>query len=644
MVTDGGQDFGIDALAFGSGSPRIWLIQTKWSDGGAAKFGENDVLTLEDGLRRIDSRKLDRFNDRTQKHVAQLLNVLDDPHAQITITIALMRKDAVHKNVMIRLDEMLADFNQLGNYVDYELLYMEEIWDIVHRSGQPSPIEIHTSLEKWFDINAPMRAINGTVEASRVAAWYEEFGDRLFRKNIRESLGVTQVNAEIQRSLIDEPESFWYRNNGITMLCNSFSASPISKSRPYHNPVSVTISGASVINGAQTVAAIHAAVKADEETAGSGIVGIRIIESSESASSNDITKSTNTQNHIERRDFVALDPIQIALREEFRVSLGLLYSIRRSEFEPSPDSGCTIREAAVALACAHPDPGLTARVRNNENLLWEDDAEGAYSRLFKDPPSALQIWRSVQLLRAVRNSLNRLLPGLEGRAEAVAEQASLTVAHLVFQRIDHDGIDNEEFDWTAALTQAATVTDETLRWLIISIDERFGTKSFITGMFSSDERVRALASQVLGQMEGSGSAPELPSEYRPAKRQRAPRSRNAVPVIVDAAAISDGTRLDYNSTTEPERIALENWLAEDPRRGVATWVNERSKPLVWSSDGKRYSPTGLVMRMYKMADWKNAPVAVQGTIKWSVSEQGTLADIAGSLLRQATDDAEEDAS
>src|SRR5882724_11051923 len=57
-ITDGAQDFGIDAIAISNGAPRVWLVQTKWSDGGAARFAETDVMKMADGLRRIDQRKI----------------------------------------------------------------------------------------------------------------------------------------------------------------------------------------------------------------------------------------------------------------------------------------------------------------------------------------------------------------------------------------------------------------------------------------------------------------------------------------------------------------------------------------------------------------------------------------------------------
>ena len=32
------------------------------------------------------------------------------------------------------------------------------------------------------------------------------------------------------------------------------------------------------------------------------------------------------------------------------------------------------------------------------------------------------------------------------------------------------------------------------------------------------------------------------------------------------------------------------WIAGNPQRAEATWVNSRSKPLLWAYDGERYSP------------------------------------------------------
>lgn len=642
MVTDGGQDFGIDALAISDGAPRVWLVQSKWSDKGTARFGDLDVMTMADGLRRIDQRNFDRFNAKLLTHRAQLEAVWQDRHLRVTLVLALMRREPLHDNVIHRLGEVRDEFNALGDYLDYEVLYVQDIWDMIRRGGAPAPIEISFGLDRRFEINTPMRAANGIVDAGQVASWYADHGDRLFQRNIRENLGVTQVNADIQRTLLEEPHAFWYRNNGITMLCESLNITPISRIDP-SGPAEVVVRGASIINGAQTVAAIASAVRYDSATAGQAAVGIRIIESDHAEVGDVITRATNTQNQVELRDFVALKPEQIAIREDFRLSLGLTYAIRRSELEPSPESGCTVREAAIALACTLTTPDVVARIRQNEDLLWEDSSGGAYRRLFKGTPSALQIWRSVLFVRQVRDALHRVSAELEGRGEAIANQAMLVVAHVAFMQLGRDGVEDPDVDWEEVLERVRDLTRRTTLWLIREVDQQYGKASYITSTFSSADRVRSLVAGVLAALDADVGAPDVAPEYQPVPRQRRPRRRNAVALLVDAGRIKDGTRITFRPYTRTEGDALEGWLAEDTRRSAATWVNNRSKPLVWSADGKSYSPSGLVMKMYAQAEWSGAPVAVQGPRRWHLGEEGSLAQLARATSGEALADGDEEA-
>jgi len=641
MVTDGGQDFGIDAVAFAAGMPRLWLIQTKWSDRAEANFGESDVMAMADGLHRIDRREFGRFNARFRPFINQIATILGDAQARIMLTIGLMRQVALHDNVLLRLEELRDEFNAHGQYLDFEILYVNQIWDVVRRTAQPEPIRLNFELDRWFELSTPMRAVNGITTAAAVASWYDDNGDQLFQRNIRESLGVTQVNADIARSLCEEPYEFWYRNNGVTILCDGLRLTPRSRSSPY-GTATIDATNVSVVNGAQTVAAIAEAVKDGDDAVREAPVGVRIIESADETTSAQITKATNTQNHIERRDFVALDEVQLAIREEFSLTLGLTYAIRRSEFEPSPESGCTVREAATALACAHADPRLAQRIRANEDLLWEEGPQGAYTRIFGERPPAIQIWRSVQLLRRVRDALHTVQAQLEGRAAAVAEQGSLVIAHIVFQEIGRDGIDDADYDWGAVLGRVPDLVGKAVRLMVTQIDEQFGQNSFIGPTLASADRIRPLVRSALSAFESGAAVPELPPDYLPVPRQRATRRRNSVHVLVDAARIKEGSSLHFRAATEPERQALAAWMAEDSRRGTATWVNDRSRPLVWAADGKRHTPSGLVKRMYALAEWSGAPVAVQGPSRWFLGNEGSLVSLAQAVLREIEDSDEGD--
>jgi hypothetical protein len=101
---------------------------------------------------------------------------------------------------------------------------------------------------------------------------------------------------------------------------------------------------------------------------------------------------------------------------------------------------------------------------------------------------------------------------------------------------------------------------------------------------------------------------------------------------VDHGKIRNGTPAHLRLWNKPEIDALTPWLAEDPRRGEATWVNDRTRCLVWAVDGRAYSPTRLVLNLYELAGWEEAPVAVQGPARWTLDGGATLSELARTLL------------
>jgi hypothetical protein len=104
-----------------------------------------------------------------------------------------------------------------------------------------------------------------------------------------------------------------------------------------------------------------------------------------------------------------------------------------------------------------------------------------------------------------------------------------------------------------------------------------------------------------------------------------------VQTIVNSQRITEGTPLIFQMRSQPERDAIEAWLAEDSSRKVATWINQRGKPLLWAFDRQQYSPTGVVMRIWELAGWEDHPVAVQGPDRWTVPGQGTLSEISRTI-------------
>ena len=640
-VIDGRDDVGIDAVATDESAAHLWLVQSKWSDAGRASFGVAEALKFAEGLSHIDARRFSRFNVKFQGVADQVASVLSDPRSRITMVPALMRTDELAEEVVRRLADKQDEFNRLGTVLDHRIYLARDIWQIVRNDFADPPIGLTVKMVDWFPVTVPYEAFHGAVAVDEVARWYEEHGDRLFDRNIRKPLGITQVNQGLIDTLTSEAHNFWYFNNGITVLCQELEPSYFS--RGHRSPVELRLHGASIVNGAQTVHAIYAASRKDPDTLTSGYVGVRIIslKNCQPGFAGAVTTATNTQNRVERRDFVALDPVQAAIREDFTLSLQKAYVVKRGEPDPPPESGCSVVTAAIALACAHRNVSLAVRAKRATDLLWE---EGAYELLFsqQDPPSAYQIWRSVLILRTVDDRLHDTAKRRQARAEAIADRGNRLIAHMVFQCLDLDGIDDPDADWSTVLAQVPEAVERVTTWLVYHLDGEFGSNSYVASTLANVDRCRTLVDRVLSDVRRDAPPPELPAEYRTARKVPKQRRPNAVPTLIDAGRLADGTAVTYQATTQHEREAMAEWLAEDPSRGTATWINQRTRPLLWAADGKRYSPSGLVQRMWQLAGWAKAPVAAQGPSRWHVAGEGSLWELALATLASLGETADDE--
>lgn len=638
-VTDSGGsggtkgDNGIDAVAVTEGS-HVWLVQAKWSEKGTAGFHTDAARALVDGLGLLEQRKFDEFHDRFQPHTALLDSALADPRLKITLIIAVVGNDSLSAHTTAILDRAVEDHYGHGPMLEYRLMGADELLRQLKEERSPDPVNVTVRMPHWIKRDTPFIAYQGSVAASEVAGWYVEHGARLFSQNIRQSLGLTRINSGIQTTLTDEPENFWYFNNGITVLCDEIEPYWPGRRRP-DEPVELRLKHVSVVNGAQTVTSIHEAMQAMPDTVEDADISVRVISLGDerAAYAARITETTNTQNDVSQRDFIALDETQALIREDFDLTLDKTYVYKRGEADPAPDSGCSVVHAAIALACARRTPELAVRAKRDTDLLWERGDGGAYPRLFGEVPSAFRIWRCVQIQREVGKALDALRKRLQGRAQDTAQRGDLLITHLVFQLLDLADVDEPGYPLDSVLESIPRLTESVLSWLIYRVDETYGITSFLGSTFTNETRCRELSRIVPQDVRGGVPVPQLPDNYQPPARQkRRPRRPNVVPTLVNAGIIPNGTPLVYVPYNAPERGATKEWLAGDERRSQVRWQNDRVKPLIWSYDGIAYSASGLVTRIWELAGWEEAPIAVQGPARWVLDGHRNLWQVAKEWL------------
>ncbi|MFE6385950.1 AIPR family protein [Nocardiopsis dassonvillei] len=622
-IFDGGNDRGLDAVAveLRPGQPHICLVQSKWQYEGKAKFRESDVDAMMYGLDKILNLEFGLFNERFQEHVPDLKQALGGGTPKIILVLALMRTEPLNDDVLRRLKEKIAEYNRVADMVDYKVFDLRDIHRAILGDAASPKINTRVQLECFGQEHQP-QAMYGTMTVPDVAALYEEHRRGLFAKNIRGSLDVSDVNPRIRNTLLEEPQHFWYFSNGITVLCDS--VKPVGSARP-GNTGNFDITGASVVNGAQTVTAVHKAYSTNPETAGEGRVLVRLIslENCPPGFGDQVTINTNTQNPIEERDFKSLDEVQIRLRDDFALELRLSYVIKRGEPMPNPEHGCSITEAAEALAATHTNAEFAAQAKRELSALWQD---GTYRELFGSEPNARRVWRCVQLLRAVRGELSTMRDGLLGRAAAAASYGDLLITHVVFRQLVTRSIEDSNADWDGQLARVAGLAKEALSWVLRAIDIEYSPTSQVIAAVRNTERIRRVARYAVSGMAGGKDTPALGPEYQVLDAEQRGRQVDAVRTLVNAKRVPDGAVLEFRPYSRPERQEMTEWLIEDPTRGLAVWRNAKSKQLRWQADGEWYSPSGLVRKMRRDASGKDQPV--QGTLHWHVPGEGSLADLA----------------
>jgi len=101
-------------------------------------------------------------------------------------------------------------------------------------------------------------------------------------------------------------------------------------------------------------------------------------------------------------------------------------------------------------------------------------------------------------------------------------------------------------------------------------------------------------------------------------------------ILHDTGAIPEGEQivLDLHTWIDSQlAAAVDAWVAEDPRRGRATWVSDRERPLRWDAGSEEtFTPTGLAKHVIREATGQLRD-AIPGADVWHWSGK-SLANLA----------------
>ena len=400
-IVDGRDDNGIDAIFFDKETKTLWLVQSKWIKDGNGEPPTGETAKFKTGISDLIDLELSRFNAKVNAKQEDIEEALNDYSVKIKLVLAYTGNNKLTQHNMRIINDLLSEINDSSPLASFEAFSLPIAHSALINILDGTPIVAELALQNWGKVETPYRTIYGTVNGSHFAQLWQTYRSKLFNDNIRDFIGNSDVNSDIQTTILNDPDSFFYYNNGITILCQSYSKKPVVTDR---STGQFEIIDLKVVNGAQTVGSIGAAYEINPDSVEKIDVFVKVIslENCPPNFGSRITQKTNTQNRIEKRDFVSLDVQHVRLQTEFALEQ-IHYLIKRTKEIPKQGEWCTAEDVIISVACSLPDVNIAVTAKREVGKLWEQLNTVPYTLIINEDLTASKAWRCVVIMRKLAN-------------------------------------------------------------------------------------------------------------------------------------------------------------------------------------------------------------------------------------------------
>jgi hypothetical protein len=333
-MSDAKNDKTIDAWYIDSQSEIIYVLQSKYSLNlnypGKISSGDLTWVAAVNSYLMSGDAKAEAYKTATSK----VRNFLDLAHKKLQekadfrlrfvhVTNRFMNEHVVNQVMKSN------DFESFGNrtldvYDDRRVLDRYQKY-LVGVKGPPIKEYIRISSGKRLEYNSSLdfggkkielRATVATVLGKELVKLYKEHKGNLFHRNIRGFLGETEPNKDIEDSAKHQPETFWFLNNGVTILGERM----VYEEEPQTGRFGFHIEEPQIINGLQTTRALSEVPENEVELLAT-FIDVRELPQASQRSDliNEIITARNNQNPIDPADLISNDSVQVRLEREFEV-------------------------------------------------------------------------------------------------------------------------------------------------------------------------------------------------------------------------------------------------------------------------------------------------------------------------------------
>lgn len=406
LLTDGGGDAGIDAIYVGGTSDLelpVTIFQGKYKQNLEvdSNFPANEVQKVVNTIWTIFDvdKDINTLNPNLKSEIQEIRSLIGDGF--IPVVKVVMVNNGIKWND--EGEQHLKNANFPKDQVDFEHINHENIVDFIqsHKGIKVSLRLNGASIVENFNFK---RVLIGKANVAEIAKLFNTYGDGLLEKNIRRYLGLNRnrVNEAIQETLLgDRKDNFYFKNNGITMICKKFSYNALQEKN-----WDIVAEDIQIINGGQTCKTIQHTISNNPDNDYSQVfVLVRLYELSVSEEDNEnlvneITLATNSQNPVDLSDLRSNDKIQRTLETDIN---GLGYNYRRKkDIASSNDSVIPLSVAAQAIYAIWKEQPHLAKFKRKELF------GSLYDRVYTKDLNAAQVVIAVLIYRYCDNQRRKV--------------------------------------------------------------------------------------------------------------------------------------------------------------------------------------------------------------------------------------------
>ena len=417
VVCDGSGDIGLDAIYIDS-DDYVHFYQFKNPSSQETGFAGGDVDKVLAGLNLIlQGRHRTVANPEVGARIEEIYQTVPNGYRLHLVSSGRGITGESVEKLNAFVDGLRGPTSSYFLWIDEDLRYLQDAFYTRNLPTVEQPITFELERQPPYQVRSADHDSYLFHSLGRVlAALYETHGEKLLQQNIRVSQGDTATNTSIRQTCIGpESPNFIHYNNGVTFLCESAVWDQfVSK---------LTLNRAQIVNGGQTIRALHGANK-ENALREDVLVSVRVITSrGDKEFGSNVAVNLNNQNRMESSFLRSNNPRVVQLGNSL-ASLGWYLERREGEVRsfteteksaaaqrigrPLEGRVISLKDGAQAYAATYfRNPELAKK--NPQKIFMGTGDGGYFERIFNDEISAEKFAIAQQIKWHVDSFVNQFM-------------------------------------------------------------------------------------------------------------------------------------------------------------------------------------------------------------------------------------------